>query len=165
MSEVNQSFGQALVNALVGERGHIRIAKALSDIDVELAGRTHEAMPYTIYQLVKHMHYWQQFMLDHVEGRKPQMPASVSESWPVETAPQDEAAWQEDIRSFLSGIDQAVSIAETAQLNDPLLHFPGETKGGLLRNIASHNSYHLGEIVLLRRFYGAWPPPGGGYPA
>lgn len=165
MSDVNQSFGQALVKSLVGERGHIRIARALPDIDVELAGRTHEAMPYTIYQLVKHMHYWQNFMLEHVEGRKPQMPANVSESWPVETGPQDEETWKEDIRSFLSGIDQAVSIAETAQLNDPLLYFPGETKGGLLRNIASHNSYHLGEIVLLRRFYGAWPPPGGGFPA
>ncbi|PZT53999.1 DinB family protein [Paenibacillus silvae] len=165
MSDVNQSFGKALVNALIGERGHIRIAKALPDIDAELAGRTHEAMPYTIYQLVKHMHYWQQFMLEHVEGRKPQMPASVNESWPTETGPQDNDAWQADIRAFLSGIDLAVSIAETAQLNDPLPHFPGETKGGLLRNIASHNSYHLGEIVLLRRFYGAWPPPGGGYPA
>ncbi|MEK3826082.1 DinB family protein [Paenibacillus sp. FSL R7-0272] len=165
MSDVNQSFGQALVKSLVGERGHIRITKALPDIDVELAGRTHEAMPYTIYQLVKHMHYWQNFMLEHVEGRKPQMPANVSESWPVETGPQDEATWQEDIQAFLGGIDQAVSIAETAQLNDPLLFFPDETKGGLLRNIASHNSYHLGEIVLLRRFYGAWPPPGGGFPA
>lgn len=72
MSDANQSFGQALVKSLVGERGHIRIAHALPDIDVTLAARTHEAMPYTIYQLVKHMHYWQQFMLEHLEGRKPQ---------------------------------------------------------------------------------------------
>ena len=165
MPDVNQSFAQTLVKSLVGERGHIPIAKALPDIDLELAGRTHEAMPYTIYQLVKHMHYWQQFMLDHVEGRKPQMPAHVSDSWPVETGPKDEASWQQDLQAFLSDIDRAISIAETAPLHDPLLYFPGETIGGLLRNIASHNSYHLGEIVLLRRFYGAWPPPGGGYPA
>lgn len=37
MSDVNQSFGQALVKSLVGERGHIRIARALPDIDVTLA--------------------------------------------------------------------------------------------------------------------------------
>ena len=165
MSDANQRFGQALVKSLVGERGHIPIARALPDINVQLAGRIHENMPYSIYQLVKHMHYWQQFMLEHLEGRQPQRPTSVMESWPEETGPQDETSWQADIQAFLDGIDQAVAIAETAQLDDPLPYFPGETKAGLLRNIASHNSYHLGEIVLLRRFYGAWPPPGGGFPA
>jgi len=165
MSDANQSFGQALVQSLVGERGHLPIARALPDISVELAGRVHEHMPYTIYQLVKHMHYWQQFMLTHIEGRKPQLPAHVMESWPEETGPQDEESWTADIQAFLAGIDQAVTIAKTAQLDDTLPYFPGETIAGLLRNIASHNSYHLGEIVLLRRFYGAWPPPGGGYPA
>ncbi|SFF18457.1 Uncharacterized damage-inducible protein DinB (forms a four-helix bundle) [Paenibacillus algorifonticola] len=165
MLDSNHLFGQALVKSLVGERGHIRIARALPDIDAELAGRIHQAMPYSIYQLLKHMHYWQHFMLEHLEGRKPQLPANVMESWPEETAPQDELSWQADIQAFLDGVDQAVAIAETAQLDEPLLYFPGETKAGLLRNIASHNSYHLGEIVLLRRFYGAWPPPGGGFPA
>ncbi|MHA7578879.1 DinB family protein [Paenibacillus vandeheii] len=165
MSEANQLFGQALVKSLVGERGHIRVKRALPDISVELANRKHEHMPYSIYQLVKHMHYWQQFMLEHLEGRKPQLPANVMESWPEETGPQDEDAWEKDIQAFLNGVDRAVTIAETVQLDDPLPYFPGETKAGLLRNIASHNSYHLGEIVLLRRFYGAWPPPGGGFPA
>lgn len=165
MSDANQLFGQALIKSLIGERGHLPIARALTDISAELAGQVHEGMPYSIYQLVKHMHYWQQFMLAHLEGRKPHMPASVMESWQEETAPQDEESWQADIRAFLSGVDQAVAIAGQAQLDESLLYFPGETKAGLLRNIASHNSYHLGEIVLLRRFYGAWPPPGGGYPA
>ncbi|MEK5546884.1 DinB family protein [Paenibacillus sp. FSL L8-0689] len=158
MSDANQLFGQALVKSLVGERGHIRVARALPDIDVELAGKKHAEMPYSIYQLLKHMIYWQQFMLEHLEGRKPQLPGNVMESWPEE-------AWQAVINEFLQGVDQAVQIAETAQLDDSLAHFPGETKAGLLRNIASHNSYHLGEIVLLRRIYGAWPPPGGGFPA
>ena len=40
-----------------------------------------------------------------------------------------------------------------------LEEWPGETDW---RNIASHNSYHLGEIVLIRRLFSAWPP--GGYP-
>jgi uncharacterized damage-inducible protein DinB len=25
-----------------------------------------------------------------------------------------------------------------------------------------HNTHHLGQVVLLRRLLGAWPPPGGG---
>ncbi|NQX47865.1 DinB family protein [Paenibacillus tritici] len=165
MSESNHAFAQALVKSLVGERGHIPMARALPDLTLELAGHTVEGIPYTIYQLVKHMGYWQDFMLAHLEGNKPHSPASVQESWPAESAPADESQLQEAIEHLLQGVEKAVAIAQTARLDETLAHFPGETKGGLLRNIASHNSYHLGEIVLLRRLQGAWPPPGGGYPA
>lgn len=68
MSESNHAFGQALVKSLVGERGHIPIARALPDLTLELAGYTIEGIPYSIYQLVKHMGYWQDFMLTHLEG-------------------------------------------------------------------------------------------------
>lgn len=41
---------------------------------------------------------------------------------------------------------------------------PGARGGTLaqLINLISHDSYHLGQIVLLRRLLGAWPPPSGG---
>lgn len=165
MSDSNKSFSQALVKALVGERGHIPIAKALPDITVELAGRSTPEIPYTIYQLLKHMSYWQTFMLVYLDGEKPVLPSSVQESWPAEQRPSGDEEWQQVINEFLQGVDKALLIAQSAQLDEAVPHFPGETKAGILRNIASHNSYHLGELVLLRRLYGAWPPPGGGYPA
>lgn len=165
MSESNQAFGQALVKSLIGERGHLPIARALSDISSEIAGRRAEEMPYSIYQLVSHMSYWQDFMLVYLEGGKPELPKNVMESWPNEEYPKNEDDWQAIITHLLQGVERAVEIAQAVELNAPIDSFPGETKAGILRNIASHNSYHLGEIVLLRRIYGAWPPPGGGYPA
>ncbi len=32
-----------------------------------------------------------------------------------------------------------------------------------LENLAAHNAYHLGRIVLLRQLQGAWPPVSGGF--
>jgi uncharacterized damage-inducible protein DinB len=32
----------------------------------------------------------------------------------------------------------------------------------MLHAIAAHNSYHLGQVVVLRQMLGAWPPPSGG---
>lgn len=165
MSDSNRAFGQALVKSLIGERGHIPIARALSDISAELAGRRTEELPYNIYQLVKHMSYWQDFMLIYLDGGKPELPTNVMESWPSEESPEDEAEWKIIVGHLLQGIERAIEIAQVAELDAPIDSFPGETMAGILRNIASHNSYHLGEIVLLRRLYGAWPPIGGGYPA
>jgi hypothetical protein len=32
-----------------------------------------------------------------------------------------------------------------------------------LENLAAHNAYHLGRVVLLRQLHNAWPPPTGGF--
>lgn len=160
-----QAFARALVQSLIGERGHLPIAKALSDIDLELSGQRIDGLPYTIHQLISHMTYWQDFMLAHVRGEQPQRPPIPAESWPQEDRAADEMAWQQVLDDFLQGIDSACELAQTLELATPLVHVPTETVAGFLRNIASHNTYHLGEIVIIRRLLGSWPPPGGGYPA
>lgn len=35
-------------------------------------------------------------------------------------------------------------------------------RADVLRGVGSHVSYHFGQIALLRRMLGAWPPRGGG---
>lgn len=164
MEQSNKAFSEALVKSLRGERGHLPIKNALLDIDVALAGKRREELPYSIYQLVKHMTYWQDFLLLAAQDKRPALPAHVRESWPEEECPGSEEEWRQMIQYFLQGIEQACMIAQTVQLDKPLESWPGETPGGMLRNIASHNSYHLGEIVLIRRLFSAWPPPTGGYP-
>jgi uncharacterized damage-inducible protein DinB len=164
MEQSNKAFSEALIKSLRGERGHIPIKNALLDIDMALAGKSREELPYSIYQLVKHMTYWQDFLLLAAQGDNPKLPNDVKESWPEEECPKSEEEWQQLIQYFLLGIEQACTIAQTVQLHKPLENWPSETPGGVLRNIASHNSYHLGEIVLIRRLFSAWPPPTGGYP-
>ena len=33
---------------------------------------------------------------------------------------------------------------------------------GVLWQMVAHNSYHVGQIAMMRRALGAWPPRGGG---
>ncbi|MDC2864766.1 DinB family protein [Bacillus sp. BP-3] len=152
------------MKSLLGERGHIPIKDAITDIDWELSGKQVENIPYSIYQLVMHMKYWQDFLLRGLHGEKLQLPADIKESWPVENMAENQEEWAEIIKGFLAGIDIACTIAQTTNLDEPLAQYPDVTRADTLRNIASHNSYHLGEIVLLRRLFEAWPPLGGGYP-
>ena len=37
-----------------------------------------------------------------------------------------------------------------------------EESGGDAPDLTWRNSYHLGQIVLVRQLLGAWPPPGAG---
>jgi uncharacterized damage-inducible protein DinB len=38
----------------------------------------------------------------------------------------------------------------------------GETLEEVLWQMVAHNSYHVGQIALIRRALGAWPPRAGG---
>jgi uncharacterized damage-inducible protein DinB len=37
------------------------------------------------------------------------------------------------------------------------------TVGEALVHVSTHNSYHLGQVIVLRQMLGAWPPPAGSY--
>ncbi|PTX52215.1 hypothetical protein C8P63_13131 [Melghirimyces profundicolus] len=66
------------------------------------------------------------------------------------------------MRHFRKGVEEALRLAEEP---DPDGKIPGHvdrTRMEGLRSIASHNSYHLGQVALIRRMPGSWPPPKGG---
>ncbi|MCA1057593.1 hypothetical protein LCL96_01515 [Rossellomorea aquimaris] len=161
---LEDAISSALVQSLIGERGHLPIHNALPDIGWELAGKEIEGQPHTIYQLLSHMNYWQDFLLKVAQGEVPKLPSHPSESWPNATNAPSQDEWMKLIQTFLQGVDLAVQLAKNGDLGEPLKIRPNETKIHILRNIASHNTYHLGQIVFIRRMFGAWPPPSGGYP-
>lgn len=119
-------------------------------------------MPYTIFQIVNHMIYWQDYILEILAGGQPTVPAHAIDSWPGSEVPQTEAEWNQTVERFLQGVDQAIQLVETSDLEEKLPNWHNKPRLEALRVIPSHNSYHLGQVVLLRRMLGSWPPPGGG---
>ena len=113
MTQTNTAFRDALIKSLRGERGHLPTINAITDINMELASHKQEELPYSIYQLVKHMSYWQDFLLALAKGENPEKPKSVSESWPEHPAPSDEEEWKKTIQHFCDGIDEACHLADT----------------------------------------------------
>jgi uncharacterized damage-inducible protein DinB len=63
------------------------------------------------------------------------------------------------VKDFRSGLD---SLEQRARKEDLVARRGKETRLGMLHTMASHNSYHGGQVVFLRQMLGAWPPPSGG---
>jgi uncharacterized damage-inducible protein DinB len=68
----------------------------------------------------------------------------------------------------LIGVLATMAEADSNELNRdvPAMHPNQETRTStvlaILWQTLAHNSYHVGQIALLRRTLGAWPPRGGG---
>jgi hypothetical protein len=62
---------------------------------------------------------------------------------------------------YLAGLEESRKIAQNPELLSRM-QGPNYTVGFRLLSHLGHDAYHLGQIVLIRRMIGAWPPPGGG---
>jgi len=162
-----------------GKGAHVDPVACVEDISAELAARTVAGYPHSIWQIVEHMNYWMDYDLGKVEGESRPYPDTAIESWPVHPSPavegrtRDDAegdAWRATTRRFTDLLARLARLAESDAVelvrkvhNVGSPQSPREsTVHAMLWQIAAHNSYHAGQIALLRRQFDAWPPERGG---
>jgi len=154
-----------LTELLRGKGAHVDPLACVEDISAELAERSVEGFPHSIADLVFHMNYWMNYELKRIRGEKPQYPEHNAESFP--STPQNWDQMRRDLSWFLGEFARlAQSRREVLETQVESIH-PGDkqqssTREALLWQIVAHNSYHGGQIAMLRQALGAWPPKAGG---
>ena len=81
-----------------------------------------------------------------------------------------DAEWQQWQERFAALINESAALADSGPANlgrqveatHPSHQQRADTLEALLWQLAAHNSYHTGQIAMIRRALGAWPPRGGG---
>ena len=156
-----ETLQRIIIGSLEGRNAHLEPGKALDGLVVDITGRKILNTPYTIWQLVKHMNYWQDKFLDRLQGNPVIIDASWTEGWEDSLNAESQNELDQEIERLMKGITQAKTFAKEVprQLEDNDLY---QTTCDQLQAMASHLSYHLAEIILLRRIFGFWPPPSGG---
>jgi uncharacterized damage-inducible protein DinB len=159
-----------LAELLHGKGAHADPIACVEDISADVAGRRVAGFPHSIAQLVFHMNYWMSYELRRIRGERPAYPEHNSESFPAAAASVDVGEWdrlRRDLAWFLvQYADLAKSPALELQREIESAH-PGDktvagTTQAVLWQMVAHNSYHTGQIAMIRRVLGAWPPRGGG---
>ena len=146
-------------NALSGKNAHAATKTVFEGLDWKLAGARPAGAPHSIYQLLGHMAYWQDWVVTWLDGGNPAVPKHAGEGWPQDPAPASKEDWDRARSVFGKGL---ASMERRSRLGELLAKRGKHTRLGMLQAIASHNSYHAGQVVALRQMLGAWPPPSGG---
>jgi uncharacterized damage-inducible protein DinB len=161
---------RALIELLHGKGAHADPVACVEDVSVELAARQVDGFLHSIGQLVFHMNYWMEYDLRRIRGERPPYPQHNSESFPATPFLRDAEEWDRLKKQFAAWIAYFASMAELPRVElDRQIEStqPGHTEiartlEALLWQLAVHNSYHTGQIAMIRRVLGAWPPRGGG---
>ncbi|TWT14572.1 DinB family protein [Planomicrobium sp. CPCC 101079] len=147
-------------NGFHGKGAHVDTATVFAGLEWQLAGEKPGNCPHSVWELLKHMVYWQDFMLAYLKGETPESPEHAAESWPDSPAPASEEEWDNTVSRFLFGLQEAEQEA-AKDLMEKGLEGKGRTRADWLMGIILHNAYHTGQAVLVRRMLEAWPPPSG----
>jgi uncharacterized damage-inducible protein DinB len=160
---------QSLTELLRGKGSHVDPIACVEDISAELAARPVAGFPHSIAQLVFHMNYWMDYELRRIRGEGPKYPEHNSESFPP-PSPVDDKEWDRLRRDFawflaeharLAGSTRAELEREVEPTTDRHKELASTMEAVLWQTVA-HNSYHVGQIAMIRRALGAWPPRAGG---
>jgi uncharacterized damage-inducible protein DinB len=161
---------RALTELLRGKGAHADPVARMEDLSAEVAARQVAGFPHSIGQLVSPMNYWMEYELRRVRGERPVYPEHNSESFPPAPSPVDTADWDRLKKHFVVLLGEFSELAESPrqELDRQIetVH-EGDTKvagtlEAVLWQMVAHNSYHVGQIALIRRALGAWPPRAGG---
>jgi uncharacterized damage-inducible protein DinB len=154
MSNNRKALVEMVSRALSGKGAHAQTKTVFAGLDWKVAGIRPKGVPHSLFQLLNHMVYWQEWVVRWLKGEKPPIPKHASAGWPGSPAPASAREWQRALGAFRSGLD---TLARQSRQAD-LFARRGKLSGlEMLQAIFSHNSYHAGQVVLLRQTLGAWP--------
>jgi len=147
-----------VVELLKGGHAHADFDSAVAGFPVALAGAKPKGAEHTAWELLEHLRIAQWDILEFSRNAKHVSPQWPDGYWPTSGSPPSKTSWPKSVRAFRKDLKamQDLVTDEVSDLFAPFAHGSGQT---LLREallLADHNSYHLGQLVMLRRLLGAW---------
>ena len=159
MSEADYALRAQLVRILDWEEAHVGFDKAVDGIPDDVRGAMAPGFEHSPWQLLEHMRLAQEDILDFcVNPKYVHTLTWPDDYWPKSPAPPSAAAWDESVASFKRARETLKQLARDT--TDLFAKVPtGKANHTYLRAIllvTDHNSYHVGQLVAVRRALGVW---------
>jgi uncharacterized damage-inducible protein DinB len=154
----DKQLREHLSDLLAGGNAHVDMKTAFSGIPPKLRGVRPPGAAHSIWELLEHMRIAQWDILEFSRDPKHVPPDWPAGYWPKMQAPENAKAWNESLKMFTRDLAAMKKLIANprADLFSRIPHGTGQT---ILREallVADHNSYHLGQVLTLRRLLGNW---------
>lgn len=137
---------------------HVSLDDALHGVSFDLSGKKIPGLPYSIWQLADHIRIAQRDILEFSRNAKYVSPEWPDGYWSSEISAGSDSEWQKCIDQIRSDRDSFIELLSNAKegIYAPFEHGDGQSLLKEALVLADHNSYHTGEIIILRRLLNDW---------
>ena len=150
-----------LARVLDWHEAHATFDQAVDGLPPASRGVAPPGFEHTAWQLLEHLRIAQADLLDFCTNAQYAHALSWPAGyWPATAAPPDEAAWDAAIAAFRRDRESLKALVQSDGFD---LYAPvpagKPTQTGLRAILLTidHNSYHIGQLVSVRRALGHWP--------
>jgi DinB family protein len=147
-----------LLYLLDGGGAHARFDHAVKNMPERLRGVKPDGLPHSAWMLLEHLLLTQLDILEFSRNSKYESPKWPQGYWPKTEAPPSAAAWNKSIQQFRKGLEAMQYLVRNPK-TDLYARIPWGDGQTILREallLADHNSYHLGQLIDVRRMLGSW---------
>lgn len=131
------------------------LAGALRGVDVEQAAWKPASDRHSIWELALHIAYWNYAVRRYLDPSVPKGFGRSPANWPAVNEPADEQ-WKQD-RTFIKKehamLVEAIRSFPAARLGEVCAAKEAWTYRQLLDGVVAHDTYHIGQIQLMKRLY------------
>jgi len=147
-----------IVDLIEKGNAHVSLDDALENIPFALLGEKPGSLPYSIWQIVEHIRIAQWDILEFSRNAKHISPQWPDGYWPKEPVPKSKDAWNKCIEQIDADRKSFIELIKNAgdNLYEPFDYGTGQSLLKEALVLADHNSYHTGEIIIIRRLLNAW---------
>jgi hypothetical protein len=158
MPSEDRALRDHLIELLRGASAHADAKTVFADFPAAKRATKPNGSPYNAWQLLEHMRIALDDLLDFCSNPEYVAPKWPEGYWPKHEAPGSAAEWDRSVAGLLAGLKAFEHIIGEGKSN-LYAKIPWGEGQTLLREAmlaADHTSYHLGQIVLLRKQLDAW---------
>jgi uncharacterized damage-inducible protein DinB len=154
----DQALRDHLLELLKAGSAHLGFDEAIDGLPPELRGKKVPSLAHTVWQLVEHLRFTQEDILEFSRNPDYKQPDWPDDYWPDTEAPPSDEAWEQSVEAFDRDL-QAMKDLVADPSTDLFVKIPWGDGQTILREamlVADHNAYHVGQIVTVRQGLGAW---------
>ena len=147
-----------LLYLLDGGGAHARFDDAVKNVPEKLRGVKPDGLPHSAWMLLEHLRLTQLDILEFSRNPKYQSPEWPEGYWPTTEVPPSAMAWNRSTQEFRKGLEAMQDLVRNPK-TDLYARIPWGDGQTILREallLADHNSYHLGQLIDVRRMLGVW---------
>jgi len=146
-----------LLASLQGRNAHISFEETIKDFPNDYYNNKISGIQYSCWDLLEHLRIAQWDILDFIMN-----PEYQSISWPDGYWPKDKGdveKWKHSVKNFLNDRKELEAMLEDGEVDlyGPIPHAPDYSIFREIVLVIDHNSYHTGQLLMLRRALGIWP--------
>jgi hypothetical protein len=156
---MTDALNAQLLKLLDFKEAHTDFDTAVVGVPPDARGRVPAGAAHSLWQILEHLRIAQNDIWDFSVNAGYEEKKWPDDYWPTDPAPPDDKAWEQSIADYRRDREAMMQLVrDQPDIFAKIPHGTGQTYLREVLLISHHASYHIGEMVTLRRLLGVWKP-------